>query len=169
MLMVYTLVFFCLHSCCPTRISNISKEHWREKINNEYSFPEREAPLANKIYLDEIKSEIAIFPKEYAMFSSIDLKNLYTPTLEDIKTAEKILSEMDSKKGISTTYEKYNKRQYLGYQTITGKKVLLINFLLIKNKCENKSQNSFLFDKYFLDMFHPNDQEESRRIILKKY
>ena len=46
-------------------------------------------------------------------------------------------------------------------------KINIDNFLKIKDNCQKKSINNYLFDKYFLDLLHPNENEEKRRIYLK--
>lgn len=154
-------------SCCPTKATKYDKRHWDEEIEKAYEFPPRPISKAEIKYISEIKNEVAIFDKEYSMLSSKDFERMYTPSIPDLIQAEKILDIYAKNNNISPdNLKKYNKRQYLGYYSIEGKKILLINFLTIENNCQQKSENAYLFDKYFLDLLHPNEFEERRRIEL---
>lgn len=161
-----TIVTFLTYSCCSTKITQSDKEYWNGEIKKEYEFPPREIPKIEVINIHELNCQAAIFPKEYTMMRDRDIKNNYTPTLVDIKNAERILKEKNKKNNVSQVYNNYNKRQYMGYYSKEGEKILLINFLNIKNSCQKKSLNAYLFDKYFLDLLHPNEDEERRLIIL---
>lgn len=104
------------------------------------------------IYLKKKDYEGCIFPKEHFIFNTIENeKARYTPTLEDIKRAETILSDSiniiihkeqpyrySSKPVINKKNLKKYKRQYVGFIDKDDNIVIWINF--IQDKGINKER-----------------------------
>lgn len=110
---------------------------------------------ANTIKVKESGYKGYIFPKEHFVFgvNYAEIKTRITPTLDDIKKAESILSDSinvitkrsqpyrySSKPTINKRSLKKYKRQYIGFLTKNNEVVIWIN--LLKNKDITKEQLS---------------------------
>ncbi|MCF6351140.1 MAG: hypothetical protein L3J23_08970 [Flavobacteriaceae bacterium] len=157
------LIFLTLSSCCSIKATKYEKQRWDKEIQQEYEFPSRDIPIIEIVDFSKLKIKAAIFPNTYTM-SRTD--GTYTPTSQDILQGESLLLQYDLDNKINQNLSKYNYRQYFGFYTKKGEKILLINMLIFKSACQKKTINYYLFDKYFLDLFHPTENEEQRRIIL---
>lgn len=166
---LFKILFFILvSSCCPSKVTQSYKDRWQKEIQSEYEFPPRNIPNIEIIKLPYLQVTAAVFPKNYTMGIGKGIENNYTPTLQDIQQAEKILNESSLEDLGENSYPEFNKRQYIGFYNEKKEKILMINFLKIKTSCQKNSSNAYLFDKYFLDINHPDDVQRVRLITLNQ-
>ena len=170
-LSILVLIIILINSCCPYKLTKYDKQSWNKKIKSQISdlVIDTEKPINKFIDIPEINAEIVVFLGRYSFIRGDGVtNNSFTPTIQDIKNAEIKLTDYNKQNNIPyNDLERYNKRQYIGFYTKNNEKLLIINFLKIKDNCQKKSINNYLFDKYFLDLLHPNENEEKRRIYLK--
>ncbi|MCF6351142.1 MAG: hypothetical protein L3J23_08980 [Flavobacteriaceae bacterium] len=163
---IFYFLFLLIISCCPYKVTKYEKQRWDEKIQQEYEFPKREIPNIKVVKILEFGIEAAIFPKFYTMGRGKEIGNYYTPNISDIIEAENLILQYNIKDSISLYYDDFNKRQYLGYFTENNDKILEINYLKIETKCQEKSDNGYLFNKFFFTIYHPDEESQSFSLML---